>query len=424
MKKENSFSLKGFLVWGLCAVFFVYEFSLRTIMGSYQSPLMEDLNLTAVQFSLLSTSIFLVIYAFMQIPVGIITNRIGLKKALVIGSGTCAFACIGFAYSNQYSAVVFFRIFMGLGASFGFICTLMSILDWMPHRYSAIFIGLSQFIGTIGPMLVAGPLETYTEAKGIHWRTVFIALGVIGIILLILVAFIVENNKEKQGQYTVLKKPQKASALVAHLFSRKQPWFIAILCVSLYFTLEYFSENEGRTFLLLKGFKLSTASYMLTLSWLGYALGNPIVGFISDSIKRRKIVMTGSALLGLASICTILYVDIKPLICFAFFSLGVSAGGQSIGFATIGDQFKSQLVAIGFGLNNTVLAALSGINAPIIGLIIEHKKKLLGETVAAYTSAFSLLVGISLVAVIISIFFIKETFCKSAVEFTYLKPKR
>lgn len=80
MKKENTFSTKGFLVWGLCAFFFVYEFSLRTIMGSYQSPLMHDLKLSAVQFSLLSTSIFLVIYGFMQIPVGIIANRIGLKK--------------------------------------------------------------------------------------------------------------------------------------------------------------------------------------------------------------------------------------------------------------------------------------------------------------------------------------------------------
>ena len=385
---------------------------------------MKDLNLSAVQFSLLSTSIFLIIYGFMQIPVGIIANRIGLKKSLVLGAGLCAVACIGFAYSHQYPGAVSFRILMGLGASFGFICTLISVLDWMPHRYSAIFIGLSQFIGTIGPMLVAGPLETYTETKGIDWRTVFLGMGVVGLILLVLVVLFVENNKEKQGQYTVLKKPQKASALVSQLFSRMQPWYIAILSVCLYFTIEYFSENEGRAFLQLKGFKLSTASYMLTLSWIGYALGNPLVGFISDFMKRRKIVMTGSALLGLASISTILYVDIKPLVCIAFFTLGMSAGGQSIGFATIGDQFKSQLVAIGFGLNNTVMAAVSGITAPIIGFAVEYRKGLMEDTLAAYTSAFSLLVGISLIAVIVSIFFIKETFCKSAVEFTYLKPKR
>ncbi|WP_367608019.1 hypothetical protein [Legionella sp. W05-934-2] len=43
--------------------------------------------------------------------------------------------------------------------SFGFICLLISVYDWLPRKNAALFIGLSQFIGTMGPMLAAGPLD-------------------------------------------------------------------------------------------------------------------------------------------------------------------------------------------------------------------------------------------------------------------------
>ena len=60
--QDNKFKLKGFVVWGLCAIFFLYEFFIRTIIGTYQTPVMQDLQLTSLQFSLLSSTLFLVIY--------------------------------------------------------------------------------------------------------------------------------------------------------------------------------------------------------------------------------------------------------------------------------------------------------------------------------------------------------------------------
>ena len=147
---ENKLQAKGFLVWGICALFFLYEFFLRTVIGTYQHPLMHDLGLTSFQFSVLSTTIFLLIYGCMQIPAGLIVDNIGLKKSLLIGAVCCTVSSIGFAYADSYAVAIIYRMLMGFGASFGFICLLISVHDWMPHKYSAIFIGLSQFIGTLG----------------------------------------------------------------------------------------------------------------------------------------------------------------------------------------------------------------------------------------------------------------------------------
>lgn len=420
---DNKLKAKGFLVWGICALFFLYDFFLRTVIGTYQHPIMKDFDLTSFQFSLLSTTLFFVIYGVMQIPVGLIVDNIGLKKSLIIGSICCTISSIGFAYSNSYTTAIVYRMTMGFGASFGFICLLISVNDWMPHRYSAVFIGLSQFIGTLGPMFAAGPLNSMSESTNISWRLIFLCLGAIGVFLTILIFFFVENNQQKAGKYVILHKPEKISTSLLRLFSRIQPWYIALLSASLYFTIEYLSENEGRAFLELKGISVNSASYMITIAWIGYAIGCPLLGFLSDVLERRKIILGLCAVIALIAILMILYLPNKQPLQIAFFLLGISASGQSIGFATIAEQFKKQFVAVGFGLNNAIITILATINAPLIGLLLDYNKNGKHATLNEYLSVFNVLIITAIIALIIALFFIKETYCKSAVDFTILKPK-
>lgn len=421
---ENQFKIKGFIVWFVCAVFFMYEFLLRTVIGTFQHHLMTDLHLTSFQFSLLSTTIFLLIYGFMQIPVGIIVENIGLKRSLFFASVVCGFAALAFSYTHGFHLALLYRMLMGLGASFGFICLLMSVTDWMPRRYSAIFIGLSQFIGTMGPMGAAGPLASLSESGGVTWRAIFFGLGVIGMIIAVLVLLFVENNQHESGKYIVLAKPEKILLSLKRLFSRFQPWVIAISATCIYFSIEYLTENEGRIFLHLKGISLQSASNMLTISWIGFAVGCPLVGFLSDFYERRKSIISGCSFIGLLAICVVVFNSDKFLLQLAFFFLGIGASGISVSYAITAEQFKPQFVAVGFGLTNAVIMSISAINAPLLGVLLDHVAAGGQATVQNYQHVFYTLIGIGGVGVIASLFFIKETFCKSAVDFTVLKPKR
>ena len=420
---DNKLKAKGFLVWGICALFFLYEFFLRTVIGTYQNPIMQNLELTSLQFSLLSTTIFFLIYGLMQIPAGLIVDHIGLKKSLLIGAFCCTISAIGFSYSNSYQAAISYRLLMGFGASFGFICLLISVRDWMPHKYSALFIGLSQFIGTLGPMAATGPLNSLSESMGITWRSIFLYLGAMGIVITALIFFFVENNKQKTNKFTILHKPEKIFTSLLRLFSRMQPWYIAIFSASLYFTLEYLSENEGRAFLGLKEISIYSASYMLTIAWIGYAIGCPLLGFLSDILQRRTGVMKLSAAIGLVAILMILYLSKKLHLQIAFFFLGLSASGQSIGFAIIAEQFKKKFIAVGFGLNNAVITTISAINAPLIGILLDNSQGGESTSLSNYLYVFNILIATALIALICAVFFIKETYCKSAVDFTTLTPK-
>ena len=419
---DNKLQAKGFLVWGVCALFFLYEFFLRTVIGTYQQTIMHDLNLSSFQFSLLSSTIFLLIYGCMQLPVGLTVDKIGLKKSLFIGAILCTLACLGFASTTNFHLALAYRMLMGLGASFGFICLLIAVHDWMPHKYSAVFIGLSQFIGTMGPMIATGPLENISSSTSINWQFMFTLLGIIGAVISALTFFFVDNNRQKAGNYTVLYRPVNMLSALQRLFSKLQPWLIAILSASLYFAIEYLSENEGRSFLQLKGISATDAGYMLTISWLGYAIGCPLLGFLSDIFERRKFILVLCAMIALLTIPVLLYSASKLYLQLSFFMLGVSASGQSVGFATMAEQFKKKFVAVGFGLNNAFITGLSAVLSPAIGLMLDSSKKDGALSLDNYINVFSILLILASTALVLAIFFIRETYCKSTATYTTLDP--
>lgn len=420
MRKENEFTVLGFIVWGICGLFFLYEFLLRTVVGTFQHPIMYDLDLTSFKFSILSSSMYLFIYGLMQVPVGLIVDNIGLKKSLTIACLICSLSVIGFAFSYSYTSAVIFRMLTGLGSSFGFICLLFAVFNWMPHKYSALFIGLSQLVGTMGPMLAAGPLDSISESSTVDWRSIFNGLGIIGLILTVVILLLVRNKKNREGDYIILKKANKLRSSLMSLFSRLQPWYIAIFSALVYFAIEYLSENEGKSFIITKGYSSNSASYLITLSWLGYAIGCPTLGFLSDFFRRRKPVMLLASLLCSIAMISITFSYNKTLIMIAFFLLGIGASGQTIGFAIMAEQFKKSYVAIGLSLNNALIATVSAVNAPIIGGLIDFAKE--GPTFKHedYYIAFSVLICMALASTIFPLFLIKETYGKSSVEFTYL----
>ena len=121
------------------------------------------------------------------------------------------------------------------------------------------------------------------------------------------------------------------------------------------------------------------------------------------------------------TMAAILYLPGTSHLQLSFFILGISAAGQSIGFATISEQFKKQFVAVGFGFNNMCITVFSALNAPIIGLLLDQASAGNPVSLANYLDVFSVLVWMAVLAVLVAAFFVRETFCKSNVDFTVLK---
>lgn len=426
---NNRLSFLAITIWLTCAVFFMYEFLLRTILGTFEHQIISDLDLSILTFSILSSTAYQLTYGIMQIPVGIITDKLGLKKALTLAILVCALGVGLFGLSNSFAAALVYRVMIGFGASFGFLCLLIAVYDWLPHKHIGLFIGLSQFIGVLGPMLAAGPLESLSQTGGIDWRYVFVILAIVGVVLAGITIVLVKNNDQSgelgKNRFIILNTPTSVIKEIQSIFSNKQIWLIAVFSATTYLAIEYLSENATKSFLSLNGFDAKFSSYLITLAWLGYGIGCPSLGAISDRIKRRKPVMIFAICLTFASLATIIFFPITQTILYlSFICLGLGASGQSIGFAIIAEQSSSGCRAAALGVNNFLIMLSVGVGSPIISEVFDlFSNQGKNPSITSYQTSLSLLLVFTALGVLISIFFIKETFCRSKKEVIFVDVK-
>src|SRR5690606_31307833 len=105
----------------------------------------------------------------------------------------------------------------------------------------------------------------------------------------------VKSAHQSEAKFRIISKKTPIIKSIKELLKQNQIWLIAIYSALVYFTLEYLSENEGKAFLELNGYSSSFSSYMITIGWLGCAIGCPILGTLSDVFKRRKLIMVLSS---------------------------------------------------------------------------------------------------------------------------------
>ncbi|MCC5792818.1 MAG: MFS transporter [Legionellaceae bacterium] len=423
MLHDNKVTIRALSVWLVCALFFMYEFLLRTVLGTFQAPIMLDLELSPVRFALLSSTSYQLAYSCMQIPVGIITGRFGLKRTLLAAVIFCTIANLGFAFTHAFASAAIFRILMGIGSAFGFVCLLIAVYDWLPRKYAAFFIGLSQFIGTLGPMIAAGPLNMLSEAHIVDWRTLFISLAAAGAVIAALIFGIVDNNRHNQGKFIILNRATSIRDSLMRLIREPQVWYIGLFSSSIYFSIEYFSENEGVLFLQAKGFSAGYASYMISLAWLGYAISCPLIGFISDKIQKRKPMMIFCALCALSALSGIIFLPSYPsLTTLSFILLGVGTSGQSLGFAIMAEQCKENYLAVGLAFNNSMIMIFAAVSAPLIGFMLAQIEAQHPLQLADLQHTFTVLLPMTAVSLFIAMVLISETFCKMVRTNTRLNP--
>ena len=77
-QEKSPISALGLLIWGLAAFFFLYEFFLRTFIGSVAHQVIHDLRLNAETFAILGSAYYIA-YGVMQVPVGILVDKFGVK---------------------------------------------------------------------------------------------------------------------------------------------------------------------------------------------------------------------------------------------------------------------------------------------------------------------------------------------------------
>jgi MFS family permease len=111
--KNNLLKIKPWLVW-LPAVMFTWFFVvMQSSMGVMVEPVKHSFGIDNFQIGLLSSSFFY-IYYILQVPIGTLLDKFGVRNVLLISFTGTVLVCLGFSSADTFTQAVIYRVLMGI----------------------------------------------------------------------------------------------------------------------------------------------------------------------------------------------------------------------------------------------------------------------------------------------------------------------
>lgn len=396
-----------FLAWLLCAVFYFFQYAVRSAPGVMQSELTAAWGGNHIGAMI---SAYYVAYAVMALVAGVLLDRYGPRHTIPYGIAVVGVGCLIFAQGSEAAGMVGF-VLQAIGAIFAFIGSSYVAARYLPAKMLAMFIGLTQMLGMAGAAFGSKPVHMAIDPAGsfqIPWQHVWIAFGCAGFILAIATWFSMPNEKGDSPSHHGSLSIKSVIHPFKVVLSNVQSW-LAGLVGGLLFLPTTIGALVWATSFLHAGENMSMASAATEASMvpIGWVIGCPLLGYISDKIGRRKPVLIVGALVMLAAGLTAIYVPVGVLPPFSVaLLLGIASGAAMIPFVIMKEANPSEVKGTAAGVMNFLVFVTTGIMSPFISRLMLPQGTPL--TLHEFQVGFLPLAGGVVVAIGLS-FFLHET---------------
>ncbi len=406
-----------FIVCFLAALFYLYEYALRVAPSAMMQQLMASFHTDSTGFGMLA-SLFFYGYASMQIPAGLLLDRFGARKLLIVSVLICSFSTLIFAYTTSLMLAGVTRVAIGVAAAFAFPGTLLLASRWFSSRRFVMIAGIVQLLGCMGAICGEHPMAILVGHLG--WRMTLVYSASVGVLLFVLYCLLLQDSPKKARFYTVKQIRKSELGRLSLVIKHRQMWMIALYAFGIWAPITLFGSVWGISFLKVD-FHLSVtrSASMVAFLWIGVAFASPLVGWWSDYIGQRRLPLQLAAGLSLLSTLAIVYLPHLSMyqMVLLLFLLGVSSCGQMICFGLVKDIMLPRTHGTAFGFNNMAVVAGGVLLSPLVGFLLNQhwSGQRIGNApiyaVSDYHFALVILPLSALLTVVMSLFFIKETNC-------------
>lgn len=369
--------LRKLFPWFLCGLgglFYCYEYLLRVSPSVMNQQIIRHFHTNAAGFGVLASSYYY-IYAIMQLFVGILIDTYGPRLLMSLACLSCAAGITLFAATSNYTIAILARLLIGFGSAFAFVGVMKLAATWLPQRYFSLISGITTTLGMLGGILGDIVLTSIINHAG--WRWACFYAGIFGVILAFALLFSIQRAR---ASYLKRYMPKQLPSLqhnfkqVLHLLANKHLWLNGVIAGCLYMSLPVFADSWGIPYLTQTlHFSHMTAALMCSAIYMGWAIGAPISGWITESLQtRRKLLMLGS-MLSLVVVCCLLYLPhLSAAAVFIFcFLLGLFSSVEVINFAVARDMTSVRYTGSAVAITNMLLM-ISGWFVALIGFILQR----------------------------------------------------
>ena len=393
------------VAWLITAVYYFYQYALRSAPAVMMPQLSDAFGLDALGVASM-VGLFYYGYSPFSLVAGAAMDGLGPRKVVPLGAAAVGAGALLFATGNREAASVG-RLLQGAGGVFALVGAAYIATTNFPASRAATLIGATQMFGMAGGsagQFVVGPLI----AGGIAWTTFWVGMGLFGLLLSVALFFLLPAGapSRRSGDWI-------PAALVAmgRVFRNPQSILCGVVAGLLFIPTTIFDMIWGVRYLQeARGLDYASAVIRSATVPLGWIIGCPLLGFLSDRIGRRKPVIVSGGVVLFACLSWILYgpADVFPPYVLGIVA-GLASGAAMLPYTVIKEANPPEVSGTSTGVVNFLNFTFSALLGPVFAWLLAAVRGA-GASMTAehYQAAFQpLLYGVALSIVLTLL--LKET---------------
>jgi MFS family permease len=366
---------RAWAVWAVGLAAYVVAVLHRTSLGVAGLDAQDRFGIgagTLASFAVLQ----LLVYAGLQVPVGLLLDRFGSLRLVVGGALVMAAGQALMAVADGVTGAVLARVLVGAGDAMTFISVLRLVPQWFPARRVPLITQLTGLVGQIGQLLSAVPLAAVLAGRG--WTTAFAGTAAAGVFVAIVALVALRDNpRERISAGPAISLRQLGADLGGawrHPGTRLGLWSH----FTTQFTGTVFALMWGFPFLIAgEGLPRSTASALLTVFVLTGMAAGPVVGvLVQRHPLRRSWLVLGVICANAVGWGLVLAWPGRaplPVLVLLVLALGLGGPGSMIGFDLARTFNPPQRLGTATGIVNVGGFVASLVTILLVGLILDAR---------------------------------------------------
>ncbi len=410
--------------WLVClsaAFFFFYEFIQMGMFNSISQELMHDFSINAGQLGFLSATYFYADVIFLLFA-GILVDRFSIRIIILSAMVMVVLSTILFACSRSFEIAAFSHFIAGIGNAFCFLSCIKLATRWFPSQRLALVIGIIITIAMAGGIVAQTPFALVVHALG--WRNAVMINAALGILITLLIyCFVHDYPKHQRSQKSedlVATKPISVMKSISLSLRNKQNGLAGVYTCLLNLPIILLGALWGSLYLTqVHHLEKTQASLVATMIFLGTIIGSPLVGWLSDFISRRRLLMIIGAMLSLLVLLAIMFIPVLHFytLLILFLLLGFFTSTQIISYPLIAESNPRHLTGTSTSLASILIMGGGAVFQPLFGWLIDlHWDQTFLQGVPYYSASnYRYGMAIMPIAFIVSLIAaccLRETYCQ------------
>lgn len=376
------------IAWFMCTVFYFVQYALRSAPSIMQQEIIATLNISSIEMAGI-IGLYFYSYAFFALVSGVLLDRIGPRFTASLGILLVVLGCVLFCSGTVFSAKSG-RFLQGAGSGLAFTSAVFLATRGFPKKWLATAVGMTQCFGMLGGFMGQAVVSPIIKNQVLTWQMFWMVSAGVLVVIFIGSVLITPRTREGKINWGGLTEPYLV------VLKNPQSYVCAIISAMMFMPTNVGNIAWGSQFLI-DGLNANPSDVALRLAMvpLGWVIGCPILGYISDSIGRRKPVVLGSIIMMLITGGVIVYMPNSMPNYVMGLLLGIFSGAAMIPYTMIKEVNPDEVKGTATGVINFIVFVTSAIVTNLFSMLIGHLKEIEGGqlTLKVFQSADMVFVG-------------------------------